>query len=89
MQEDAGVVSANPVLLTPSGEPDMGLNRTVVVLADEGSATWAPPKLTPGHQLGRPAPLFKKLDEAGWEEETARLLANLGGGAGTSAEAES
>lgn len=70
-------VSANPRLLQPSGEPDMGLNRTVVVLASEASAAWATPRLAPGHQLGRPAPLIRKLEEDGWEAETARLLANL------------
>jgi methionyl-tRNA synthetase len=73
-----GVVSADPVLLTPDGAPDMGLNRTVVALAPEGSAPWTPPALPPGQQLGRPEPLFKKLDEDGWEEETARLMQNLG-----------
>ena len=31
----SGVISADPLLLKPTGEPDMGLNRTVVVRADE------------------------------------------------------
>jgi methionyl-tRNA synthetase len=73
----SGAVSTNPRLLRPTGEPDMGLNRTVVVLAAEASAPWSPPRLAPGHALGRPAPLIRKLDDAGWEAETARLLANL------------
>jgi methionyl-tRNA synthetase len=73
-----GVVSPDPVLLTPHGEPDMGLNRTVVTRADQASTPWQPPSLAAGHRLGQPAPLFKKLDEAGWEAETARLFQNLG-----------
>ena len=72
-----GVISAEPLLIEPTGEPDMGLNRTVVVRADDASAAWAPPRLDPGHPLGPPAPLFRKLDEAGWEAETARLMENL------------
>jgi len=42
------------------------------------AAAWQPLALAPGHRLGRPAPLFRKLDETGWEAETARLMANLG-----------
>jgi methionyl-tRNA synthetase len=78
MLGQSGSVSADPRLLQPVGEPDMGLNRTVIVRADEPSAAWQPLALAPGHRLGRPAPLFRKLDETGWEAETARLMANLG-----------
>ena len=73
-----GSISADPRLSEPEGEPDMGLNRAVVVLADEGHAPWRPVDLAPGQALGKPAPLFRKLDETGWEAETAQLLANLG-----------
>jgi methionyl-tRNA synthetase len=74
-----GVVSARPRLSEPVGAPDMGLNRTVVALDAEVGAAWRPLALATGHHLGTPAPLFKKLDEAAWEEETARLLERLSG----------
>jgi methionyl-tRNA synthetase len=74
----SGAVSADPLLLPADGPTDMGLNRTVVVREPVASAPWQPLVLPAGHQLGQPAPLFKKLDEAGWQEETARLLAALG-----------
>jgi methionyl-tRNA synthetase len=40
------------------------------------SGRWQPSQLPPGQALGRPAPLFKKLDEDTAEAELARLQAN-------------
>lgn len=73
MLGQTGVISADPILIPASGTPDMALNRTVIMREAEASAPWQPPVLPPGQRLGQPAPLFKKLDEIGWQAEADRL----------------
>ncbi|MCD6289934.1 MAG: methionine--tRNA ligase [Anaerolineae bacterium] len=42
------------------------------------TARWEPQRLSPGQQLNKPAPLFRKLDESIAEEEVERMLAASG-----------